>query len=275
MAAVLLIATQRSGTNMLRSVLGTHTTVCAIPEIFNDRRALTSQMPEDLPYFDEFLRHEVERDPDAAQLANRNYLVEEYFCLVEQVANRLEQTAVVDVKYSSLHHANVSWHRPSDPPKLFDIARKRRIRIIHLERADALATVLSSLRAEATQKYVVSAARLVLPTRFRVEPRVLVKRLETLKQDKALIRKWLGRGGLKVLEIRYEDLFTGDPGSDFNSTEFNRIAAFVGIDPSAFDLTPRTRKISPLSLGDEIENFDEIETTLRGTEYHQRLLARF
>jgi len=58
----ILLATQRSGTNMLRKVIGTDDRIHCLPEIFNNSYNGRSDFPEGIPYYFETLEAAVKED---------------------------------------------------------------------------------------------------------------------------------------------------------------------------------------------------------------------
>ncbi len=118
MRQFVLLATQRSGTNMLRSLLRTAPGLQVFPEIFHGRPRAGTRMPEGLPRFFEFVAADEEQglgrgNPDAGP-----ELVARYLDRLAQSAPPGISAQLLDIKYNSLHHAEDAWRTPSAPPKM-------------------------------------------------------------------------------------------------------------------------------------------------------------
>ncbi len=268
MRQVVLLATQRSGTNMLRRVLGSHSRVQVFPEIFHDNPAPRDLMPATAPRYFDYLRRLFGHGSTMPMPAANAGHVSDYLDCLAGFAGPDHCVQVLDIKYNSLHHANDAWQPPSEPPRALHILGTRKIPVLHLVRMDVVAICFSQFRAEASGVFVAHRTREVEPVRFRCDPKRFLHRLRRTRADRALVEDWLRRCGIELLEIHYEALFRGPPGSHIDPARLQEIGGFLGIDPSVLDPRPQTRKLSPSSLRQELENFDEILEFLEGTEFH-------
>lgn len=66
--------------------------------------------------------------------------------------------------------------------------------------------------------------------------------------------------GQRLLELGYEADIEGDP-----QVAYRKVCAWLDIAPRAVEV--RLRKLNPLPLSDLVDNFEEVERTLRGTPY--------
>lgn len=262
---VILIATQRSGTNMFRRVLGTHERIRAVPEVFNSSFDARDLMPKGVPFFLEYLLEQTTKSSVRGMPHARPDVLVEYLEMLETAT--AGKTAVVDVKYNSLHSAESVWSRPGGAPRLLRIFRDRGYRVIHLVRHNHLAVAVSLQRASKTGVFVVPATRPVATEKLVVDPNAVVRTVREMKEAAGLVRRWLQESGLSHQEVAYEDLFVNDPGSQLDSTRFHRIAEFIGVSQGGFDLVPETRKIAPRDLREEIVNIGELAAAFAGTEY--------
>lgn len=272
MATVILTAEQRSGTNMLRRLLACHPDVYAFQEVFNN---LTTRiyMPEGMVLFDDYLVSRVKDDPRAAVLARRTEIVEAYFDYLAEYLETHNMKGIVDVKYSSLHHANDAWVYPGTHPKMLDLFLKKGYKFLHLIREDILGIVYSWFRARETGTYIVFTESEVDPVRISIDPQQFLWRLREINRDREIVRFWLSSAGLDVKEIRYEDLFVAGSEASLQEHVFTDIYELLGVADKEYKLDFKTQKISPLNFKDELENHDDIERILRGTEFHQQFLA--
>ena len=269
-----LLATQRSGTNMLRRVLDTHPNICTLPEVFDDSSG-RSHLSENggAPYFHTALLEKIRENAEVGLPANRTENVRNYFKLLENHYVTPDISAIVDVKFSSLHHADGAWIRPSSPPQMLKIIKAHNYPVIVLRREDNVATTISLFRAGASNQYHADRPELIKPVRYGIEPNILLNTIRAHEEQDALVNLWLNRLNPKRIELSYEELFIGEPGSDLDPEAFAAIGRFLNIDPYLFDCVPRMVKVSVRGYREEIENFDELEEALRDTIYHKDLIA--
>ncbi|MGA8261006.1 MAG: hypothetical protein WB783_12395 [Arenicellales bacterium] len=268
MSQAILLGTQRVGTNMLGSLFMSHPGIVAFPEVFKDTVSADNPFPERIPNYRKFAFDRIRQGVELALPEYRTVLINDYFDMLEAETRPPTPVQVIGVKYNSLHHADGYWRAPSDPPDMLKVFRNRGMPIIHVIREDLVATAYSELRAQSSQTYITRVPRVVEPHRFRVEPADFLHRLRRIRDDRSMVERWLARTGLKVLVLQYEHLFVEEPASDIRGSSIELIAEFLDLDPDGFDPAPKTRKISPVSFSDELENFDEIEKAVRGTEFH-------
>lgn len=267
----ILLATQRSGTNMFRNVLSSDERLHCAPEVFNNRYDGRELLPEGIPYYFEFLDSKVREDhasfhPDAAY-----DLVSAYFQEFEDRMKAEDRTAIVDVKYSSLHHADGAWRNPSMRPEMIGLFKKRQFPILHLRRRNLVRLAFSLARAIQTDQYLAMNKSEVGDASVKLDVRLFKRSLRELKNNDRMICRWLRNTGGKQLELVYEDLFEDVPGSALQREPFEEVARFLGLEEMRFDIVPRTQKLAPQELRNEIENFNELEAALKDTEFESFL----
>lgn len=267
----ILLATQRCGTNMLRSILETHPAIAALPEVFHDDHYPYTKLPG-FVYYEEFFLQRVREDPEMALPKNRKENVRTYLKWLAKCAAEANITPLIDVKYNSLHHAEGTWSNPNKPPVMLQILHNRSFPVIHLHRKNSLSMVISLLRAEITQQYVASTSEEVHKASITINPQRLLHELKFHHLTEDAVDKHLKSMGIQCLDINYEDLFTNGPGSDFSREKFNEIADFMGVDGSLIELKPATERLASRGYREEIENFDELEKALRDTPYHETFM---
>lgn len=269
----ILLATQRSGTNMLRKIIATDERVHCLPEVFNNSYNGRSDFPEGIPYYFEFLEEQVREDPARCHPDAAYDIVSNYFDIVARRMESDGRTALVDVKYSSLNHADATWRQPGKRPEMIRLFKEQNYPIVHLRRRNLVRLAFSLARAIQSKQYVARRDHDVSEVLIDLDVRGFVNSLYELKRNDELICKWLKLMGSQSLELVYEDLFEEHPGSPFLPEPFQQIADFLDLDEVRFDLVPKTRKLAPQDLRDEISNFDELEAALRGTEFEEFLHA--
>ena len=96
---VLLLSTQRSGTNFFRKTLGSHPEIDSLyGEIFDPGHAHKEQS------FFAFLEREVAKAPSLCLPSNRKLVLEKYMQYLESNTNCSK--LIFDIKYNSLFHFN-------------------------------------------------------------------------------------------------------------------------------------------------------------------------
>src|ERR1051326_4317250 len=141
----ILLARQRSGTNPLRSILGTHPDVFCFNEVFNfgDREAGDALLRQ-TNFFNFIERHSAgdirEAFPDRHEGIFRDFF--EYLgCFSEK------PRLIVDVKYNTTHFLTEPWARDVTSPYLFDLIERYGFRVLNLRRRNYLRYVLSAEKA--------------------------------------------------------------------------------------------------------------------------------
>lgn len=269
----ILLATQRSGTNMLRKIIATDERVHCLPEVFNNSYNGRSDFPEGIPYYLEFLENAVREDATKCHPDVAYDLVGDYFGIIARRMESDERVALVDVKYNSLNHADATWRQPGKRPEMLRLFKSNNYPVIHLRRRNLVRLAFSLTRALQSNQYVARRDHDVSKISIDLDVPFFVKWVQELKINEEMVRKWLKLVGAKRLELCYEDLFEEHPGSPFLSEPFERIAEFLGLGEMRFDLVPKTRKLAPQDLREEINNFDELEAALKGTEFEEFLYA--
>jgi hypothetical protein len=269
---IILLATQRSGTNMLRRILANHIRVHGFPELFNDSYQGKGKLIEGVNFYEEYFLNQVCQKPELSLPKNRQEVVETYFDCIDTALKILDKVGIVDVKYNSLHHANGVWQTPSNVPNMLNIFNERGYKVIHLTRSDYMAVIFSLYRAQAVGQYMVGLDTIIEPVKFRINYKVLLDELEIHEQNASLIQHWLNKSGIEYLNVEYEDLFLDDPDSTFDAKKFQEILKFVDVNHVDFYPKATTQKISSRDFRIELENFDELERKLRGSRHHADLV---
>src|SRR5688572_17236092 len=116
-AVGILLATQRTGTHLLKSAIDSHPRVAApFREAF---------FPDNLEFDDNFfgyLLNLVKSDASWALPQRRVELFERYLSDLPDICGKPH--VLIDLKYNSIHHIHSDWHHPGDRPTLFEIVRR-------------------------------------------------------------------------------------------------------------------------------------------------------
>lgn len=276
---VVLLARQRSGTNPLRSVLGTHPDIMCFPEVFTDHPTTDWEL-EVATNYASFLAQRAGGDTRSLLVAAdhraafRDFL--EYLrCFSDK------RVLLVDVKYNSTHHVAKYWRFISEQPFLFTLLKEEGIRVLNLTRRNYLRYWLSEVKAHKTQRWEAFDERVVGDRRWfqnkyadRASVSDLVVHLdveETLEklalckaEDEIVRASFAGYG--PYLELAYEELF-GTIGAPMAEDALHSITDWLGLEAAFGERRPEYRKQSGLPLAETIENFPEIAAALRGTPF--------
>jgi len=153
-------------------------------------------------------------------------------------------------------------------PAILRYARSHDMAFIHLVRKNLLKTEISRVRNQVSKiphLFVKdkNAKRYRLPRVF-LDPGSLIARLDRIDGQNKAWQQELAKS--RSMTVYYEDL-AKDP-----LAEINRIHIFFDLDKIEQLIIP-TRKMSPASLAQAVENYDEVVATLRGTPYEPFLLS--
>lgn len=256
----LLLASQRSGTNYLRSLLGSHPEVAGnLGEIFHDTPAEHRK-----PYnFWHYLHGLPAPELPEAIPSHRS---KSFPGFLDSLNARLPgQTIILDVKYNSMHHLNTAWAFPHCEPELLKTARELDMTVLHVRRRNVLRQVISRMRADAVKQHIIKDDALNRTASIPVNPHHVQHEIHSTVFMQNMVSNWLGNQP-HAMEIAYEDLWEGAPGETRNLDLERRILEFLGVNPSA-ELKPGTRKMTPNDLSEAIANLDEVRNFLADTEF--------
>jgi Sulfotransferase family len=150
-------------------------------------------------------------------------------------------------------------------PSLLLTLRWRRVRVIHLVRANVLATHVSALLAKQSGVFVTRQEHRNVET-VHVPTASLVAALDRRRRRMERFRWLLAHSGLPVLEVAYEDYVSDADAHD------HQISAFLGVQERPLDST--FERLSSRAVAQRISNRDEVAEQLGSTVY-RRLLDRY
>src|ERR1700742_3077971 len=167
-AVVLLLAAERSGTHMLRSMLARNRNIASPGEICNAasegiRIARTSflKFREDVSF--------VDHDYFYPTVPVQFRLLDEYFRLVRDV-HAPKSLSVLDIKYAHVHNFNSFWWDFISRPLLIDYAHQRKMKIIHLVREKPFQTIISDMYAQQSGVWRAKDPSEIRAMKIRIDP---------------------------------------------------------------------------------------------------------
>lgn len=254
--AFILLATQRTGSSWVQEMLNSHPRMRVYTELFlAGSRGYPMWEPNDVEFVDSYLETHVK----GPLSLTRPYWMLRYLRLIYERPH----ISAVGFKYM--------YDQIPRSPEVLLYAAIRRIRVIHLTRANLLDTVISSRLAQQTGLYHLAGdnrpkvpwwptGRIEATVRLDLDE--LMRELERLARERRRIRRWLKMARIPVQEARYEAL-AADP-----AAAFAPILGFLGLPKSdASLLNSALQKLRTRSQPDVVENFDEVRSALRGTPY--------
>lgn len=255
----------RSGTTVLRSMLNSHPEIRTQAEVFNSGG----------PYF-QFLEDQLSRNPSLCQPEHSLDMFRAYVAWVRKTS-RGKRVVVLDIKRECLHVVYRGWNPVGGAPAVLEETREQGWHALHLTRRNHLRRLLSNERARARGVYHRPVApsdpgRMEAPgeTPVRLSTHRLVAKLDELEADRLSLGKFFVDHE-NYLEIDYDEMFeASESGTTFSASVVQKLATFFGLEPE-FDPAPRESKLSAGSLPEMVENYEEVETALRGTRYEELL----
>ncbi len=245
-----LLATERSGTHLLRSFLNKMPDVTSPGEICNV--GSSDIRSSDFSYL-KFRAEACRNNPDFLYptVNSQTTLLDEYLSLVKAV-DRKRRLLVLDVKYSHVHNFNAFWWDMVSRPFLLDYVLKRKIKIIHLVRENVYQTAVSDIYAEKSGVWRAFRAEDLRKITISVGRDELTRKVRRLARNIALFEDWLA--GLAHVRITYEEL-TSDTARCLNRVfEYLEITGDIPPEPGVLKTTP--------PYDQAIANLDEIADLL-------------
>ena len=261
----LLVSHDRSGSHYLGSYIRAMPNQTMIDEVCNEQALDPNRHP--LSFFGFRHRRSLEvpdyslrRTPPVV-----SNLLDEYFSFA--LESSPPGGVTIDIKYGHIHNFEVAWWPIFRKPFLFEFARSRGIKIIHLSRWNSLETVVSSAVAEARKVWhAIGEQKPAGPAdAVQINTKPLVRQIQMLNEQKAAIFTWTKR--LQCLPVLYEELV--DPVQGRECQE--RIAEFLGSLPPKEFSSPYGKVTPPLHL--VVRNWAELSMFCRENELSHYLLA--
>lgn len=256
-----LFARQRSGTNALRSIVGTNPDIACFTEVFKpEERESPDPLKRASNYFT-FLPHYCAGDVTRAFPDRVDTLFDDYLAYLRPLAAK--PLKVLDVKYNSTHHITGTWRAIAEPT-LFSLVKAREHAVLHLVRRNYLRSLLSHLKAWESKRYYKYDPSPEADTRVMVYTDWAIPEMERWRAEDDLVAAAF-EGYAHYLRLEYDDLFPDATGAMAPSA-LEQLRAWFGV-PDVFSNHATLFKQSSLPLADTIANFDEVREALTGTRF--------
>jgi hypothetical protein len=200
----------------------------------------------DRPFYSTYLK---DRNVDSSRMAKHRMLFEYLDYIYEP---RREVRAIgFKLMYDQLVRS----------PEILLYLRRRRVRVLHLVRANTLDIFLSREAMTARRFVHAMTADELESVKVVVDTRRLPAALQRLEWERTLARAVLRVAGLQAHEFTYEKLLADDSG-------LLAVLGFLGLDvPAGLDLHAVMLKLAPPLHRSGIANYDEVRAALSGTRY--------
>lgn len=241
---IVLLSIQRSGTNFLRRILGSHPAIDPLfGEIFDPNHIRKEQS------FFNFYQRAVADDPALCLPDQRMVAFEKYIEFLDQSVEA--EHYVLDIKYNSLRQMESYWPRQREVLTQYIIDKQWPV--IHLIRTDLLAASFSHIRARETGVWMSKGTDHRDTFSITVDPASIVN---AVAQRRQAVQKYKRDfHGARLLELHYEDCL--DASSGFSETVIETLRDFLET-TDQFSRTPETTKLITQPMSQAIENYGEV-----------------
>lgn len=261
LAPVFLVTTQRSGSNLLRSLLVSTRAFVDFNEIF--QRPVDPSWPIAAFNFHSFRVRRLARDPELSVPIRENLqrLFQDY---LDEMASRVDPGVrpLIDVKYNAL---SVMSTIPQDPfriPRFLEFLRDLQLPVIHLVRRNLLRTHVSKVFADHHGVYTVRGAAPPPQGKVSIEVEGLVEDLERRTYEMQRLGAFIRDHIAGSVEVAYEDLCSGvhpRPGG------FPALEEALGVALPELQASALQRMIG--DPAEVVTNWDQVRAALRGTRF--------
>ncbi|HEY0417273.1 MAG TPA: hypothetical protein VGC78_12895 [Gaiellaceae bacterium] len=233
-APFVVFATQRTGSSWVASMLGSHPAVETYGELF--QRGAKRDTAFD-PYF-------------LAHGGRRNRRRRLTFRFLDALYAAQPGIDAIGFK--------LMYQDVKENPAILAYLARRKVRVVHLVRANLLDVVVSNETARARGRYHAEGA--VEQVAVAVDAESLVRRLRSLERKVKVARTAVAAAFVPHVEVSYESLLA-------EPRRFADLLRFLDVCDPDTPLTSQLRKLNSLRKEDTISNFAEVERALSGTRF--------
>jgi hypothetical protein len=263
---VFMLARQRSGTNPLREVLGSHPQIFCTPEVFHELPSPDAELEVETNFFNFLAEHPRGRDRRPLSFAAQEEIFLDFLSYLRCFSDK--SFMFVDVKYNSTHHLDEPWREITARPTLFRLIIQHRIRVLNLTRRNYLRFFLSQLKANLTGRWTETdgGPALAHDPKVTLDIKEMMFILELCRSENDRIERTFDDYGDLYLTLDYEDLVT-ETGTAISAEALRRIARWIGVDDRFDAVAPQYRKQSALPLRQTIRNYAAVRRALEETGF--------
>lgn len=246
-----LLSTQRSGSTWVIDMLNSHPAITAYSELLLENAHGKPEWggAKDLGFWNDYYGTEHARCSDTP----RRGLLYKY---LDQVYAPRANCSAIGFK--------LMYGQFGAFPELFDYMKKREVKVVHLIRENLLDILLSKETASQRDIFHSRVEDQLGEVRINLDTRQLLQRLETQLGGMERARRIFEGSGLPYLEVMYEDLIS-------DAAWFDQILDFLCVSTARASLSSSLKKLNKAPHRDLIENYESVETVLRGTRFEALL----
>lgn len=254
MTTCLLVAQQRSGTGALGTVLDQHKDCKYFGEIFHNDAV------DKYPNFFHFMTSKLSVD----NLHLQGDPEKKFDLYIEHLReNETKNNFILDIKYNSLHHLHGFWQSINSEPRILNIARMRRLPIIHLARNNKLRMYISGKLAEKNKTWHARKEDRLSQNSLKINVEEAIRAINRLCEESRYMERLLENYD-SVLHLEYVDLF--DESNALNPVIEKPICSILKIPPFE-KRTPAFVKQTHSDLSEVIKNYDQFAEKLWKTKH--------
>jgi LPS sulfotransferase NodH len=246
----IVFTNSRSGSAWLIDTLASHPAIAAHGELFHpNERGMPTYGTADVPYFQTYL--------DSTRGWGRPAQLYRLFRYLSTLYSGGHGLEAVGFKLQYVQ----AWAHPG----MWQYFALRRVRVVHLSRANMLDALLSYQSAKIRRQFHPRRGEPIPEVTMRVVADDLYARLEEREQRLSRSRSRVERFRLPNLEVVYEELVQR------RAETLSQILGFLGIDPDPRPLDSAFVRINTRPKADLVENLGELHTRLAGTRFEWML----
>lgn len=248
---IVLISTQRSGTNLLRSLLMSTGNLIDFKEVFHNN--ITKHN------FFRFRRDIFNKNPHLSIPTPENirHLFNQYIKYLAVQANN--NSFIIDIKYNSFCHLSPCWQSPLQKPFLLNIIQENEMKIIHLIRDNVLETECSMQVLHKNKKACYTHEENPKYMSIRLNTDKIVEQLKYRQKEISFFQNYLDKYK-NSCTIKYSEIAKGSLSDEVRE----RLYQCLGLIITGNTKTPY-KKIAG-SKKEMIENYDEVVDVLNTNE---------
>jgi hypothetical protein len=277
----LLMARQRSGTNVLRRCLSTHNKIYSINEIFdtgiynnsnfdlysNNYLELISENKSDL--IGSYYSYNFDYMNNTKKPITNLKTFEKYVNFIREVCPA--ENIIIDIKYNHIRNLH-GFITPltEGQPELFKIIQKNNWKVLNLTRKNYVKTFISGDLALKTGAYVVDKDSKIKANdeiKLNINTQNLLNSINQMKKEDLYILERLSNY-TNYEQIDYLEMF--DAEQNFCSNFLEKMALFFNVENN-FNKSPLLKKLQNKTLKEIVVNYKEVEVALQTTEFYKLL----
>jgi hypothetical protein len=258
---IVLLALPRSGTNALRSVLGSHPDIFCLDEVFAlSERTSVHELTRQTNFFNFVIPY---AGGDVTKLfPDRHERV--FLDFLDYLGGfTSKRFIVIDVKYTTMHLLTEPYASFLHP-YLFDLIVSHGLRVFNLTRKNYLRYHLSQLKAMASGQWECELGSRPVDQAIRVDIPALLNALERCEAEDHMIQSWFG-GYEHYRAYEYDQAFS-ESTRGVAAPLLETVSDWLGI-PNRYSNTPNIQKQSYLPLHLAISNYAEVAAALQGSPF--------